>query len=126
ALEVAPPLDLGELGLWRRGPHAPQPGEIERHAEARGDGPGEERALVVAALASAHGVKRHRDHDVDALAEPQRGLGELVAEPRPEIGAAMVLQPLDGLGDGAAVLVEAELALVHLHRGLARATKEPA
>src|SRR5690606_22681410 len=52
--------------------------------------------------------------------------GELVAEPRAEIGPALVFEALHRLGHGAPVLVEAERAITHEHRRLAGAAEERA
>ena len=92
---VAGALAPRERGLRRRraGAHEAVP---ERQARRPAHGAGELARLVVAALALARGVERHRHDRVDARGRPRdgRGVREQRAERRGERQVGAVLEPL--------------------------------
>jgi TPR repeat protein len=80
--------------------HPPQPDRVMLHAEPASDPRGQQRGLVVTALAEPGRSQRHRHHQVHG-GEGFGGAGHQVAQGAGEVRALLVFQPVDRLGQRA-------------------------
>jgi hypothetical protein len=94
-----------EIDLGRRVAHTPKPPQQWSNPKRLGDGPREERSLIIPACTTPPPVQRHRHDRVDLALPATRVVGHDRPKHGTELTSAVVLEALDRVRDGSAILV---------------------